>query len=138
VSSGAQLSASPEAENKTTGGIEGEAAAVKGACIEVMSGSQRGTQVLIDQRLKIGLGAHMGLCLEGDDRLDVFHCEVQYFDDDYYMLTDKNSGAGTVINGQQVQERRLEGGEVIMVGRTVLRFVNEGRSAPGLEPGRQT
>ena len=39
------------------------------------------------------------------------------------MLRDLGGDAGTVINGQKVKERDLEGGEVIMVGRTVLRFL---------------
>lgn len=92
------------------------------ARVEVMSGPVRGTVRHVGTRLVIGAGAEAGLVLSGDSRLVANHCEVVR-DGDRYVLRDLGGEAGTVINGQKVKERDLEGGEVIMVGRTVLRFL---------------
>lgn len=90
--------------------------------VEVMSGSARGTTADVGDKLVIGCGDSSGLVLSGDSRLGEEHCEVVR-DGDRFVLRDLGTDAGTVINGQKVKERKLEGGEVIMVGRTVLRFL---------------
>jgi len=89
--------------------------------IEVMSGPLKGTTLPIGKHLSIGSGPDARLHIADDERMGALHCEVTR-DAQFYVLKDLDSDTGTVINGQKVGERTLDGGEVIMVGRTVLRF----------------
>ena len=57
----------------------------------------------------------------GQTRLSAVHCRVRRIGDGFH-LSDEGSQTGTVVNGQRVTEVGLSGGEIIMVGRTVLRF----------------
>jgi hypothetical protein len=51
-----------------------------------------------------------------------FHCEIAFSNGDWY-LTDLNSKAGTRLNGRHMRNRkRLDSGDVIRIGSTVLKF----------------
>ena len=56
-----------------------------------------------------------------DDSVSRKHAEVRRQDSEI-MVVDLGSTNGTKVNGQRVQERRLEDGDLIMVGGTSLRF----------------
>ena len=86
-----------------------------------MSGADRGQQVRIDGVLTVGQSEDCGMSIPGDTRLSAVHCKVVVRDGDFVLL-DEGSANGTVVNGARIQEVTLGGGEVIMVGRTVLRF----------------
>jgi len=90
------------------------------AVVSVMSGPARGTDSEVHQSCVVGAGPDADLRL-ADAKLADMHCEVLR-DGAGWTLRDLGSDAGTVINGRPVQEVALKGGEVIMVGRTVLRF----------------
>ena len=59
-----------------------------------------------------------------DSRLSPTHCIIQRTSRGF-VLRDAGSTAGTHVDGQRIQETVLQGGETIMVGRTVLRFRTE-------------
>ena len=61
------------------------------------------------------------MSIPGDSRLSPVHCKVVRVADGL-KLVDEGSANGTVVNGARITEIALKGGEVIMVGRTVLRF----------------
>jgi pSer/pThr/pTyr-binding forkhead associated (FHA) protein/Mg-chelatase subunit ChlD len=55
-----------------------------------------------------------------------------------YVLTDQGSINGTYINGQKVQQARLQGGEQIRVGGVTLQFNADGTVVPAASPHAQT
>jgi pSer/pThr/pTyr-binding forkhead associated (FHA) protein len=91
-----------------------------------MSGPDRGKRVPVGDRLTVGQGPQCGMAIPGDTRLSPLHCTVERTDTGF-LLVDSGSANGTVVNGQRISEIDLSGGEVIMVGRTVLRFQVEDR-----------
>ena len=69
---------------------------------------------------------YLGRSIENDLRLNSAlvsrrHCRLSVQDGEIW-LEDLGSANGTVVNGARITEVPLSGGEVIMVGRTVLRF----------------
>jgi hypothetical protein len=96
------------------------------ASLEYMSGPDRGKRVSVGERLTVGQGPACGMAIPSDTRLSPLHCTVERTPAGY-LLVDSGSANGTVVNGQRISEIDLSGGEVIMVGRTVLRFQLEDR-----------
>ncbi len=95
--------------------------AVPAGALEYMSGADRGQQVPVVGVLTVGQSKHCGMSIPGDRRLSPVHCKVERTKQGY-KLVDEGSANGTVVNGARITEIDLQGGEVIMVGRTVLRF----------------
>ncbi|MBX2797055.1 MAG: FHA domain-containing protein [Myxococcales bacterium] len=91
------------------------------AWIDVMSGPQRGVSVVVGPQLSVGQSDACGVSIPGDARLSPTHCVVKRTAEGF-VLRDLGSATGTVVNGQRIEETPLQGGETIMVGRTVLRF----------------
>ena len=94
--------------------------------LEFLSGSERGQAVEVVGQLTVGQSRHCGLSIPGDSRLSPTHCMVERNPEGTWILRDDGSANGTVVNSKRVTEVELTGGEVIMVGRTVLRFRVEG------------
>jgi pSer/pThr/pTyr-binding forkhead associated (FHA) protein/tetratricopeptide (TPR) repeat protein len=97
------------------------------ASLEFMSGPERGKRVEVGEELRVGQSRQCELSIPSDGRLSPIHCRVARTPEGF-LLTDEGSANGTVVNGQRVTRFSLHGGEVIMVGRTVLRFWLEGAS----------
>ncbi|MCA9492117.1 MAG: FHA domain-containing protein [Myxococcales bacterium] len=89
--------------------------------LEFMSGQERGRRVPVAEEITVGQSPLCGVSIAGDARLSAVHCRVRRIGDGFH-LSDEGSQTGTVVNGQRVTEVGLSGGEIIMVGRTVLRF----------------
>ncbi|MCB9683930.1 MAG: FHA domain-containing protein [Alphaproteobacteria bacterium] len=89
--------------------------------LEFMSGPERGRRVPVADEITVGQSPMCGVSIAGDARLSAVHCRVRRLGEGFH-LSDEGSQTGTVVNGQRVTEVGLTGGEVIMVGRTVLRF----------------
>jgi hypothetical protein len=95
------------------------------ASLEFMSGPDRGRRIEVGETITVGQSRQCGVSIPGDVRLSAVHCKVERTREGF-VLTDQGSANGTVVNGQRVSRFSLNGGEVIMVGRTVLRFRLEG------------
>ena len=91
------------------------------AWLEFMSGPDRGQAVPIGPQLSVGQSDACGMSVPGDTRMSPTHCLVQRTPTGF-VLRDSGSATGTVVNGQRIDVLELQGGETIMVGRTVLRF----------------
>ncbi len=91
------------------------------AVLEFMSGPDRGQSVDISDELSVGQSSSCGMSVPSDTRLSSVHCRVRRTPGGF-VLFDEESTNGTVVNGARVTEIQLKGGEVIMVGLTVLRF----------------
>ena len=94
------------------------------AWLEFMSGPTRGQAVPIGPQLSVGQSEACGMSVPGDSRMSPNHCLVQRTATGF-VLKDSGSATGTVVNGKRITELELQGGETIMVGRTVLRFRRE-------------
>jgi pSer/pThr/pTyr-binding forkhead associated (FHA) protein len=86
-----------------------------------MSGAERGRRIPVLAELTVGRSETCGVSIPGDTRLSPVHCRVKR-EGGRFRLVDEGSATGTVVNGQRVTDLALAGNEVIMVGRTVLRF----------------
>jgi serine/threonine protein kinase len=73
------------------------------------------------QTLIIGRGdkSHTHLT---DQHASRTHCVVEV-DEGKFILRDQGSSAGTLVNGQRVEQRELRPGDVIRVGHTELRLI---------------
>jgi two-component system response regulator HydG len=80
---------------------------------------------LVGERFALGAGGlRIGRSPESDIRLAESgaawdHCTVHAQDGGYHVL-DRHTGAGTYLNGMRVREERLEHGDQIAIGDTVL------------------
>lgn len=91
------------------------------ASVEFLYGPDRGRRVVVHDVLTIGSGARCGISLPNDPRLSPVHCRVEKTARGYW-LRDEQSSTGTVVNGKRVTDVELKGGDVVMVGRTALKF----------------
>lgn len=96
-----------------------------GGQLEVMSGPARGTVVPLDGVLALGRNAECEVHLPADPMLSDVHCRF-VASDAGFLVMDNGSDRGTMVDGSRVSEATLKGGETIMVGSTVLRFVVRG------------
>jgi len=118
---------SPDGASPKADGVDGLFASPEAsgagpqAVLEYMSGADRGQQVAVDDVLTVGQSKHCGMSIPGDSRLSPVHCKVERSPGGFKLI-DEASANGTVVNGARITEIDLAGGEVIMVGRTVLRF----------------
>jgi hypothetical protein len=85
----------------------------------------RGTRVELDARtVVLGRAKDCDVVLD-DPSVSRRHAEVRLKDDGHWVV-DLGSTNGTEVNGQRVQEARLDAGDVITIGQTELRFERAG------------
>lgn len=89
---------------------------------------QRGTLV-------IGRAPDCSLVLS-DPQVSAHHAQIQRTNWGY-TLTDLNSKNGTYVNGQQVQETYLQGGEQLRMGQTEMVFTTQNFQSPAPSQPRQ-
>lgn len=81
----------------------------------------------------ITIGREEGNAVQlNDERISRFHIKIQE-DQDMLVLTDLDSTNGTRVNGEQVQLRILRYGDIISLGRSVLRYGTREQIAQRLE-----
>jgi len=99
--------------------------------IVVLAGPLKGqTFVLSDLEFSIGREASNSLCVNG--KLISRHHALIKAGSGYFSIFDLNSRNGTSVNGVPVKERRLEPGDRIHIGESLLLFV-QGSSDFGSE-----
>ena len=87
----------------------------------VLDGADRGRKYE-HMATPITIGREEGNAVQlNDERISRFHIKIQE-DQDMLVLTDLDSTNGTRVNGEQVQLRILRYGDVISLGRSVLRY----------------
>ncbi len=77
---------------------------------------------VLETEVSIGRGRDNTLQLAHDGQSSRRHCTITREADGVVRLRDHGSSNGTLVNGERVSERRLFGGEEILVGETVLRY----------------
>jgi S1-C subfamily serine protease len=89
--------------------------------VTVGSGEGKGLSIRVEgERFLIGTGEECQLML-GDPKVDPLHAYFQVLDDGHVELHDLGSRTGTFVNGDRIDgPRRIEGGEDVRVGDTLL------------------
>ena len=93
--------------------------------LEILEGPDKGRRKRFKSvRMVIGRGQDCELTLM-DQSVSRRHVELVYGGESGVMLRDLVSGNGTKVNDERVDERKLNHDDVIAIGRTKLRFVDE-------------
>lgn len=88
---------------------------------QVLEGIDKG-KIFRELPTPVTIGREEGNALRlNDERVSRFHAKVQ-FDNGEIILTDLESTNGTRVNNNVVQIRRLRPGDLVGIGRTLLRF----------------
>jgi pSer/pThr/pTyr-binding forkhead associated (FHA) protein len=96
--------------------------------ITVLQGADRG-RVYRELETPITIGREEGNSIQlNDERVSRCHLKIQQ-DNERFVLTDLDSTNGTKVNGQESQLRILRFGDVVSVGRSLLRIGSEAEIA---------
>jgi signal transduction histidine kinase/pSer/pThr/pTyr-binding forkhead associated (FHA) protein len=91
------------------------------ATLVVIHGLERGKRYTLDQPvMRVGRDPSNPIRVP-DNEISRQHAEVR-FEDDGYTLVDLKSSNGTFVNGRRVPRARLDAGDRIQIGQTVLVF----------------
>jgi hypothetical protein len=71
--------------------------------------------------LTIGRGRENDIQIKNDSKVSRYHCKLQRRGSNFY-IEDAKSSNGTLVNGELITDRRLFGGEEIIIGETFFRF----------------
>ena len=71
--------------------------------------------------LTIGRGRDNDIQIKNDSKVSRYHCKVFRRGDNFYIEDNKSSN-GSLVNGELITERRLFGGEEVIIGETFFRF----------------
>ena len=71
--------------------------------------------------VSIGRGRDNDIQVRNDSKVSRYHCKI-YRRGPHYYLEDNKSANGSLVNGELITERRLFGGEEIIIGETFFRF----------------
>jgi hypothetical protein len=71
--------------------------------------------------LTIGRGRDNDIQIKNDSKVSRFHCKLFRRAANFYIEDNKSSN-GTLVNGELITERRLFGGEEVIIGETFFRF----------------
>ncbi len=73
------------------------------------------------EQLTIGRGRENDIQIKNDSKVSRYHCKLFRRGNNFYVEDIKSSN-GTLVNGELITDRRLFGGEEIVVGETYFRF----------------
>lgn len=71
--------------------------------------------------LTIGRGRENDIQIKADSKVSRYHCKLFRRGNSFY-IEDIKSSNGTLVNGELITDRRLFGGEEIIIGETFFRF----------------
>ena len=71
--------------------------------------------------LTIGRGRENDIQIKTDSKVSRYHCKLFRRGNNFY-IEDAKSSNGTLVNGELITDRRLFGGEEVIVGETFFRF----------------
>lgn len=71
--------------------------------------------------LTIGRGRENDIQIKNDSKVSRYHCRISRRGSNFY-IEDVKSSNGTLVNGELITERRLFGGEEVIIGETFFRF----------------
>ncbi len=72
-------------------------------------------------QLTIGRGRENDIQIKNDSKVSRYHCKIFRRGNNFY-IEDQKSSNGSLVNGELITDRRLFGGEEIVIGETFFRF----------------
>lgn len=98
------------------------------AKLTVVSKALRGREYKLRPGVnRLGSGEAGDFCLEHDS-ISAIHCEIDCGEEGF-TVQDRDSAAGTLLNGDLVSEARLKIGDVLVLGEVELRLADENSAA---------
>jgi hypothetical protein len=99
------------------------------AWLEVKGGPDAGARFDIEKvPCIVGRGKHADVRLR-DEILSRLHLIIGWEEDEFRVI-DNQSQNGTRLNGSKVKEYKLQKGDTLLIGSTILVFCTEGEAAP--------
>lgn len=93
------------------------------ACIVVLKGTEVGNKVLLNKNeITIGRAKNADLCLTRGD-VSRTHAVIQRINEQEFLLIDKDSMNGTLVNAQEIHRTVLKDQDVISIGDSELKFL---------------
>lgn len=71
--------------------------------------------------VSLGRGRDNDIQVKNDSKVSRYHCKIYSRGPNYY-IEDNKSANGSLVNGELITERRLFGGEEVIIGETFFRF----------------
>jgi len=117
-------------------GDDGELEVEAGGADEVPSGSEEARRAVLlyqegtaeeqiypfnGEEMTLGRGRDNDIQVKNDSKVSRYHCKLYRRGPNFY-IEDNKSANGTLVNGELITERRLFGGEEIIIGETFFRF----------------
>lgn len=122
VAEDAVVESSEDAESPAEDGEDAESAEPRRALLLSNEGSpEEQIYALTGDVFTVGRGRDNDLQIKNDSKVSRFHCKIFRRGNNYYIEDNKSSN-GTMINGELISERRLFGGEEVIIGETFYRF----------------
>jgi ABC transport system ATP-binding/permease protein len=92
-------------------------------------------RVVLKQRTTIGRDATNDIEVKDDLLVSRFHAELTQHRDGYFEVVDLNSANGTFVNGKRTKRSRLDVGDTLAIGSSVLQYVRGALEPLGQEGG---
>jgi hypothetical protein len=71
--------------------------------------------------MSLGRGRNNDIQIKNDGKISRYHCRI-FRRGDEFIVEDNKSSNGTLVDGKLVTRQRLEGGELVQLGETRVRF----------------
>ena len=110
-----------QVEGDTSGGDEGEPGTRRALLIYQEGTAEEQIYPFTGDVLTIGRGRDNDIQIKNDSKVSRYHCKVFRRGDNFYIEDNKSSN-GSLVNGELITERRLFGGEEVIIGETFFRF----------------
>lgn len=101
--------------------VEGDGAARRALLIYQESTAEEQIYPFANDQLTIGRGRENDIQIKNDSKVSRYHCKLFRRGNNFYVEDIKSSN-GTLVNGELITDRRLFGGEEIVIGETYFRF----------------
>jgi hypothetical protein len=76
---------------------------------------------IANEVISLGRGRDNDIQVKNDSKVSRYHCKIYSRGPNYY-IEDNKSANGSLVNGELITERRLFGGEEVIIGETFFRF----------------
>ncbi|MBM4368648.1 MAG: FHA domain-containing protein, partial [Deltaproteobacteria bacterium] len=116
---GAEVEVRPPAT--PAAGTEADAGSRRALLIYQESTAEEQIYPFTNDQLTIGRGRENDIQIKNDSKVSRYHCKLFRRGNNFY-IEDIKSSNGTLVNGELITDRRLFGGEEIVVGETYFRF----------------
>jgi len=122
LEAGDEDDAAGELELEADDADDGEQDVLRRAVLLCQEGSpQEQIYPFTGEILSLGRGRDNDVQVKNDSKVSRYHCKLYRRGPNFY-IEDNKSANGTLVNGELVTERRLFGGEEVLIGETYFRF----------------